>query len=78
MVVVVAFERLTMDEMKALCVVCYVKEKPAGNKAAHVKQLEAYHREFPRVLEDVITTYMRLPAPNTTAVSLPTTALPQA
>ena len=48
------FEKLIKEELEALCVVCFVKDKPSGLKPVVVKRVEALHKEFPHVLEDAI------------------------
>jgi hypothetical protein len=48
------FDNLTVAEMQAICVIYFLKPKPTGLKAAVVKQVEAYHREYPHVLGDAM------------------------
>lgn len=53
-VIHMAFDKLTVAEIQALCVICFVKEKPNGLKSKVVTTIEGYHREHPHVMVEAL------------------------
>ena len=58
------FNGLTVKEMHAICVIVFMKPKPAGKKDLVVKQVSAYHHDHPKALEDAMKANGVLPTMN--------------